>query len=457
MDSMTVRSPYDGRELARVEVCGRERLDAAVVRACRRFEETRRAPAHARAAWCEGVAKGISEQADALADTISAEAGKPIRFAKGEVARAQNTFRCAAEEARRIGGEVIDIDAVPAGDGRLGIVRRFPRGPVLGISPFNFPLNLVAHKVAPALAVGNPVLLKPASATPLSALALERIVRESGAPEDMLQVLPCRGSAIAPLVADDRIGLLSFTGSMDVGWALKAQARRKHVALELGGNAAAVVEPDADLDDAASRIANGCFAYAGQVCISVQRILVHRAIYADFADRLQAAVAAIGVGDPALPSTVCGPLITRQEADRVNRWVEEAEAVGARRLCGGERDGSVLAPTLLSDVPLDAKVSWQEVFGPVATIAPYDDFEAALGQVNASRYGLQAGLYTNDIRKLMRAFETVEVGGLIHNDSPMYRVDHMPYGGVKESGFGREGLKYAIHDNTEPRLLVLRP
>lgn len=458
MQKLTVRNPYDDAVIEEIDTADSTRLAGAMDRAAEIFEETRYAPSHKRAAWCQAISDGIASRAEELAQTICVEAGKPIRYARGEVDRATDTFKLAAEEAKRIGGEILDIDAAAAGEGRMGIVRRFPRGPILGISPFNFPLNLVSHKVAPAMAVGNPVMLKPSSSTPLTALKLGEIAADvPGLPEGFLQVLPVRGGGIEPVVADDRVTLITFTGSAEIGWALKARARRKHVALELGGDAAVIVEPDADLDDAAKRTAIGAFAYAGQVCISVQRILVHASVHAAFTKRLLAAISELGCGDPADEATVCGPVIDAYNADRVAEWIAEAEAKGAQRLCGGERTGNVVTPTVLAEVPPDAKVAYDEVFGPVATLASYTDFEEVLARVNASRFGLQAGVFTNNLKHAMRAFEVIEVGGVIHNDSPMFRVDQMPYGGVKESGFGREGIRYAIEDHTEPRLLVLRP
>jgi len=335
-------------------------------------------------------------------------------------------------------------------------VRRVPLGPVSAITPFNFPLNLVAHKVAPAIAAGCPVVLKPASQTPTAALMLAEIAAEAGLPAGALNVVPCARDGAEAFTVDERLQLLTFTGSPEVGWALKARAGRKKVVLELGGNAAAIVEPDTDLDAAAQKLAVGAYYYAGQSCISVQRITVHRDVADAFRERLVAAVEAVPYGDPSDEATVSGPLITPGDADRVAGWIDEACAGGARKLAGGERDGSVIRPCLVQDAPAGVDLVTREVFGPVAVLATHGSFDEALAYVNDSRFGLQAGIFTSDTRKLTRALATLEVGGIIHDDTPAYRVDHMPYGGVKESGFGREGARYAVEDMTEPRMLVLQ-
>jgi glyceraldehyde-3-phosphate dehydrogenase (NADP+) len=452
-----VRSPYDGRLVGRHHVASRKQVQEAIARATEAFEETRRLPAHERSRICAAVARKISEEADELAALVAQEAGKPITLARGEVGRAVQTFTLAAEEAKRMGGELVDVDAVPAGEGRLGIVRRFPLGPVSAITPFNFPLNLVAHKVAPALAVGNTVVLKPASATPLVALRLAQILDEVGIPKGMFNVVPCPASEAEPLVTDERPRLLTFTGSGEVGWALKSQAGRKRVLLELGGNAAAVVEPDAPLERVAARLAVGAFAYAGQICISVQRIFVHRSVYDAFRELLVRETQALGVGDPMDSRNLVGPMIDEASTERVMAWIQEALERGARCLCGNEREGQVIRPTVLENVDPSLPVSCREVFGPVVVLDAYGDFSEALAKVNDSIYGLQAGIFTQDVRKIWQAFRELEVGGVIHNDYPTFRVDNFPYGGTKQSGLGREGVRYAMEEMTEPRILVLRP
>jgi len=413
--------------------------------------------AHARRAILHRIAAGIAGRAEELADTISAEAGKPLSAARGEVARSQDTFTFAAEEAGRLSEESVDLDAVSAGSGRFGIVRRFPAGLVAAISPFNFPLNLVAHKLGPAFAAGCPVVLKPASQTPLTALLLAEIVEEAGMPRGGLNVVPTDRHTADVLTTDPRFDVLSFTGSPEVGWGMKARAGKKRVVLELGGDAAVIVEKDADLDLAAARVAYGAFVYAGQVCISVQRVLVDKRVYADFRGRFLDATKQLAVGDPRDPATVVGPLIDEKNADRIVTWMAEAEAAGATRVCGGAREGNVITPAIFENAPPGIRLSCDEAFGPVCTLAPYEDLDEAIARVNSSAYGLQTGIFTDSVAAVWRAYEGLKVGGVIHNDVPTFRVDHMPYGGVKDSGFGREGIKYALEDYTERRLLALRP
>ncbi len=456
--AVTIRSPYDGSEVAEVRFGGPEELEAAMAAASRAFETTRTLPSHRRHDLLMEIAGRIRDRAEELAAAICAEAGKPIRFARAEAQRAATTFTFAAQEALRSQGETIRMDADPEGEGRFGMVRRFPAGPVAAISPFNFPLNLVAHKVAPALACGCTVVLKPASQTPVSALMLGRICVEAGCPDGSINVVPCGGAVAEAMASDPRIRVLSFTGSGEVGWALKARAARKQVTLELGGNAAAIVEADAPLEAAAERLAVGAFAYAGQVCISVQRIYVASSIYERFREVFVEAVRdKVPAGDPKDPEVICGPMIDEANADRIVSWIREAVEEGATLLCGGQREGNVISPAVLEGVDPSSKISCQEAFGPVVVLDRYDRFEDAIERVNDSDYGLQAGIFTNDLAKVMKAFEEIEVGGVIHNDYPTYRVDFMPYGGVKASGFGREGLRYAMAEMTEPRLLVLRP
>ncbi|GBC81376.1 Sulfoacetaldehyde dehydrogenase [bacterium HR10] len=450
-----IRDPYDRAVIGVVHWASAEEAGEAVAEAVRAFEETRRLPSHARAEVLRRVAAALSERREELAQLITREAGKPIRDARLEVARAIQTFTVAAEEAKRLGGEMLPLDWMVGSENRWALVRRFPIGPILGITPFNFPLNLVAHKVAPALAAGNPILIKPAPQTPLSALALGEMVVRAGWPRGGISVLPCANEVVAELLRDERIRMLSFTGSAEVGWRLKAQVPKKRVTLELGGNAAVLVHEDADLAYAARRAVYGGFAYAGQTCISVQRILVHEAVVEPFLTRFLEGVRDLVVGDPKEEATDVGPMISEAAAERAEQWIREAVAAGARVLVGGERQGAFLMPTVLADAPPETKVWSEEVFAPVVVVNRYADFEEALRQVNASRYGLQAGLFTRDVRRIFRAYEVLEVGGLIVNEVPTYRADHMPYGGVKDSGFGREGVRAAIQEMTEPRLLAL--
>jgi glyceraldehyde-3-phosphate dehydrogenase (NADP+) len=411
--------------------------------------------AHARYNILQQIAALLYRRRDEFASTITAEAGKPIADAKREVSRAIQTFTVAAEEAKRIPGEVVPLDWTPSTESYLGILRRFPIGPILGITPFNFPLNLVAHKVAPALAAGNPILIKPAPQTPLTALLLGEVAMEAGLPPGGLNVVPCDNAIAERFVTDSRFKLLSFTGSAAVGWMLKAKCGKKKVTLELGGNAGVIVEPDADLDVAAQRCAVGGFGYAGQTCISVQRIFVHQSVADLFTTKLLMQVARLRAGDPTDEATVIGPLIDQSAAQRVESWINEAVAQGARVLLGGKRMGSVVEATVLSNVKPEMKVSCQEVFGPVVTVTPYRQLSDAITALNQSDYGLQAGIFTQDVNKVFHAFRHLEVGAVLANEIPTFRADHMPYGGVKDSGLGREGVRAAIEDMTEPKLLVL--
>ena len=415
----------------------------------------RRLSGYARSTLLQRAAQALQARQDEFARTMMAEAGKPLTDARREVGRAIQTFSIAAEEAKRIGGEVVPLDWSPGMESYWGVTRRFPIGPILGITPFNFPLNLVVHKVAPALAAGNSILIKPAPQTPLTALLLGDLLLEAGVPPGGLNVLPCDNSVAEQMVVDPRFKLLSFTGSAPVGWMLKAKCGKKKVVLELGGNAAVIIEPDADLDYAAQRCVTGGFTYAGQTCISVQRIFVHESVAGAFTENLVARVQGLATGDPGDERTVVGPLIDAGAAQRVEGWIGEAVAQGARLLSGGPRVGSIVRPTVLSQVTPTMKVSCQEAFGPLVTITPYREFEAALNAVNESDYGLQAGIFTNNIGRIFQAFDRLEVGGVLANEIPTFRADHMPYGGIKDSGIGREGLRYAIEDMTEPKLLVM--
>jgi acyl-CoA reductase-like NAD-dependent aldehyde dehydrogenase len=451
-----VVNPYTGETIAEVPQASRDQVVLAVEAAAGAFPTFSAWPAHRRASLLMAIAEGVSARRGELADSIVAEAGKPVTQALGEVDRAVTTFTVASEEAKRLGGEVVPADTTPAGEHHLALWRRFPLGPVSAISPFNFPLNLVAHKLAPAFAVGAPVVLKPPVQAPLTSLMLAEIVAQAGAPEGAFTVVPCAPEAAEPLVTDDRMKVLSFTGSDRVGWQLKAKAGKKRVLLELGGNAAVIVGKDADLKAAAARIAYGGFAYAGQVCISVQRVLVHTDVYDPFLEQLLAATAALPVGDPRDPRTVVGPVIDDGAARRVLEWVEEARAGGARVAAGGTREGNVLAPIVLTDAPPSAKVSCAEVFGPVVTVTPFATFEEAVARVNDSPYGLQAGVYTRDLDDALYAFHHLDVGGVLVGDVPTFRLDHLPYGGNRDSGLGREGVRYAMEEITERRLLLVQ-
>jgi acyl-CoA reductase-like NAD-dependent aldehyde dehydrogenase len=449
-DTLEVTSPGDGRAVATVSVPTPDQVEEAVAAAAAVAAEAAALPAHVRAEALAHVSARLAERKDEIAELITAENGKPAKWAVAETARAVSTFRWAAEEARRDSGELQRLDTDAGGAGRLAVVRRFPRGPVLGISPFNFPLNLVAHKVAPAIAVGAPIVVKPAPATPLSALLLGELVAETDLPAGMMSVLPVPNDRAGALADDPRLPVVSFTGSGPVGWALKDRLPRKHVVLELGGNAAVVVTAGyPDLDHAAARIATFSNYQAGQSCIAVQRVYVERPAYDELVGKLVAAVEKLD------RDAEVGPLISADAADRVESWVGEAVGAGARVLTGGERDGTAYAPTVLADVPVHAKVVDEEVFGPVLAVAPVDSLDEAFAAVNASRFGLQAGVFTTDVATAFRAQRELAVGGVIVGDVPSYRADQMPYGGVKESGVGREGLRAAMDDLTEQRVLVL--
>ncbi|UQX88178.1 aldehyde dehydrogenase family protein [Jatrophihabitans telluris] len=455
-ETLEVTSPWDGSVVGVVSVPTDEQVEQAVADLDSVRFEAQSLPAHARAAALDHISARLKERSEEIAALITAENGKPLVWSRGEVTRAVSTFRWAAEEARRFSGDLQRLDTDATATGRLGIVRRFPRGPVLGIAPFNFPLNLVAHKVAPAIAVGAPILVKPAPATPLTALVLGEIIAETDLPARMVSVLPVANEKMAALVADPRLPVISFTGSGPVGWAIQQQAPRKHVTLELGGNAAVVVNSDwPDLSAAAARVALFSNYQAGQSCISVQRVLVHTDIYDSFVAELVAAVDKLPTGDPTAEGVQVGPVINEGAAERIVGWVDQARAAGATVLTGGTREGRTVAPTVVADVPAGTQLAQEEVFGPVLSVARFTDLDDAFAQVNASRYGLQAGIFTTDVRVAFRAHRDLEVGGVIVGDVPSYRADQMPYGGWKDSGVGREGLHSAMNDLTEERVLVL--
>jgi acyl-CoA reductase-like NAD-dependent aldehyde dehydrogenase len=452
-----ILDPYAGRRVGTVARAGPSDLDEAIATAAAAAPEMAALPAWRRAEILYAVAARVGAETESLARTIALEAGKPLKQARAEVERTVLTCRTAAEEATRIEGRLLPLDVARGMEGRFGLLRRFPVGPVALVTPFNFPLNLVAHKVAPAIAAGCPFVLKPASKTPLSALAFARIVLECGCPAGAVSVVPVDASEAAALVEDPRLKALSFTGSPEVGWDMRRRAGRKKVVLELGGNAGVIVDRSADVPHAAARIAAGGFAHAGQSCVSVQRVFVHAEIRAAFEEALLAAAHALRVGDPLDPSTDVGPLISEAEARRVESWIEEARGSGARVLLGGERDGAVIAPAVIVDAAKTLAVCAREAFAPLVVVESFVSVEAAVRDVDDSTYGLQAGIFTRDLGAMLTAYERIAVGAVIVNDVPTWRADPMPYGGVKASGTGREGPRYAIEDFTEPRLLVVVP
>ncbi len=450
-----VRFPYTGEVVAGVCQASEDDVEEAIQSAVAGFEITRRLPSHERFGILQNLIDQMEKRANDFIETMILEGGKTRGVAIIEFSRAKETIRASAEEAKRIGGEIVPIDWTKAGEQRIGFMRRFPLGPVVGIVPFNYPLNLACHKLGPAVAAGNSLILKPASATPLSAVLLAESLLGAGYPPEALSVMVCRSAQAERLVSDERIAFMTFTGSTDVGWHLKSIAGRKRVGLELGGNAAAIVHEDADLDYAVDRIALGGFMNAGQNCISVQRVLVHRPIYDETLAKLMGRIAELKVGDPRNEDTDVGPMIDEQAAEKAEAWVREAVDTGAQIALGGERDGNMFQPTVLTNTRPDMKVDCQEIFAPVITVSSYDDFDEAIRRANSTDYGLQSGVFTQNVNRVMQAFESVEVGGLQVNDVSTFRVDHMPYGGVKGSGVGREGPRYAIEEMTEVRLMVL--
>ncbi|MCA1222670.1 aldehyde dehydrogenase family protein [Streptomyces sp. 8L] len=458
--TLDVTSPWDGRLVSTVSVPTDAQIEEAVAAAHAVVDEFAATPAHVRAAALDRVARRLGERSEEIARLISDENGKPMKWARGEVGRAVSVFRLASEEARRFnGGEAQRLDTDAGGTGRLALVRRFPKGAVLGIAPFNFPLNLCAHKIAPAIAAGVPIILKPAPATPLSGLLIGELLAETDLPAGSWSVLPVPNDRMPALVQDERLPVISFTGSDKVGYAIMDSVPRKHCTLELGGNGAAVVLGDyaseQDLDWAATRIVAFSNYQGGQSCISVQRVIADASVYDRLVEKIVAAVEAQVTGDPADEATDVGPLISEDAAKRVESWTEEAVRGGARLLTGGKRDGAAFAPTVLADVPDGATLAREEVFGPVLTLQRVEGEEAAFAAVNASKYGLQAGVFTHDVQAAFRAHRALEVGGVIIGDVPSYRADQMPYGGAKMSGVGREGVRYAMDDYTYERVLVL--
>ena len=453
---LEVTNKFTGEVATRVAMADAEAIDAAIGAADAATKPMRDMPAHARQDVLMHCVDRFTERHEELSQALCIEAGKPIKDSRGEVTRLIDTFRIAAEEAVRIYGEVMPLDISPRADGYHGQWKRVPIGACSFISPFNFPLNLAAHKVAPALAAGCPFILKPASLTPIGALIIGEILAETDLPEGAFSILPARRDGADLFTTDERLKLLSFTGSPGVGWELKKKAGKKPVILELGGNAAVVVDSDTDLEDAVERIIFGAFYQSGQSCIGVQRIMIHASIYEDLRDRLIAKTSDLVMGDPMNEDTFIGPMISEKEATRLGGWIESATAAGATLLCGGKRDGNMLQATLLENVPDDQDLVREEAFGPAAILSKFDDFDDALKSINDSKFGLQAGIFTRDIHKAHKAWNELEVGGVVIGDVPSWRVDHMPYGGVKDSGLGREGIRFAIEDMTEIRMMVIR-
>ena len=456
-EAMDVRSPFDGRVVGRTWRCTEADAEAAIAAAVDAAPGMRALSSGERAAILRRAAERLEIDREMFARTICDEAGKPIRDARGEVGRAVLTLRTASEEATRMGGEVMPLDVLEATRGQWAMIRRVPLGPIGAISPFNFPLNLVCHKLAPAIAAGNTVVLKPASSTPLTALRLAALLHDCGLPAGALSVLPCSPSVGERLVTDPRLKMLTFTGSPSVGWRLKGMAGQKRVTLELGGNAGVVVHRDANVGYAAQRCAVGGFAFAGQSCISVQRIFVHEDVYPQFVNDFVARVKALRVGDPSEETTDVGPMIDEGAAQRAESWIQEALADGATLLAGGARSGACLQPTVLTGTQPSMKVNCQEVFAPLVTVTPYTDVDEALRMVDDSQYGLQAGIFTRDLKLVFDAYERLDVGGVVVNEISAHRVDPMPYGGTKGSGLGREGVRWAMHEMSEEKLLLYNP
>lgn len=451
----TIKSPYNGDIVAEVGEASASDLELAMERAHTAFESAQRPATHRRAELLDGIARTLREKSGELSELITRESGKPLRYSRAEVARAALTFSLGAGESRRLGGEVLPIDQLPGTEGRLCLYERVPRGPIAAISPFNFPINLVAHKLSPALAVGAPTVLKPAQQSPLTAHALGEWLLEQGMPGYLLSVLHMTPEVAEKLVTDERMAVLSFTGSDALGFRLKSIAGKKAVLLELGGNAPCVIDEGVDLDAVVPRIAEACWANAGQVCIKAQRVFVHRSLFADFIDKFKTYSDRVPCGDPMREETVVGPLIEARHVTRVLDWVAEAKNGGATLVLGGHAEGQVVYPTILTGTSDAMRVCKDEVFGPVAVVEPVASFDEALVACNRSRFGLQAGIFTPHVGHALKAFRTLRYGAVLINDTPMLRVDNYPYGGVKDSGIGREGVRYAVEEFTEPRVLIL--
>jgi len=455
--SNPVVNPYDGRIVAQVSQAGPGDIDEAIGASVRAFGVTRGLQAYERATILTAIAEGIRERKEELARLITSDTGKPISLSRAEIERSIFTFQAASEEAKRVSGEVLPLDLAPHSRDRFAITRRFPLGPIAAITPFNFPLNLVAHKIAPALAAGNAVVLKPASTAARVALMLGQIITGSGAPPGSVNIVTCSGGNAGQLISDERLKAVTFTGSPDVGWRVKSSAGKKKVVLELGGNAGVIIDEGTDLESVIHKIADAAFGNAGQSCISVQRIFVHRSFMESFCRLLVLTAETINVGDPESEATRVGPMISEEAAVRVEGWLRQAARDGATILCGGEREGAVMRPAVVTNVRPGMDICAQEVFAPVVTVEPFDSLEDAVRMVNDSRYGLQAGIFSNNLKGVLDAYRILDVGGVIVNDVPTYRIDHMPYGGIKDSGFGREGIRYAMEEMSELKLLVFSP
>lgn len=453
---LNVYDKYTGEVATKVAMASPKHIDQAIAAAVKSQPALNAMPAYERQAILHHCVQRFTKRSEELAEALCIEAGKPIKDSRGEVTRLIDTFRLASERSVRFNGEVQNLEISARAKGYRGMFQRVPIGPCSFISPFNFPLNLAAHKVAPALAVGCSFVLKPASLTPIGALIIGEVLAETDLPEGAFSILPCRRDGAELFTTDERLKLLSFTGSPAVGWDLKKKSGKKKVVLELGGNAACVVNNDWDLDDAVERIVFGAFYQSGQSCIGVQRIIVHTDVYDEFKAKLVTRTKALIMGDPKNEDTFIGPMISEGEAERLQNWIDEAAAAGADILCGGQREGTMLPATLLENVPKDLSICTEEAFGPVAVITKFSDFDDALKMVDDSQFGLQAGIFTRDIYKAHKAWDTLEVGGVVIGDVPSYRVDNMPYGGVKESGLGREGIRFAMEDMSEIRNMVIR-
>lgn len=451
---LSVKNPFDDSVVGTAYLAGEKELETAICAAQEARKRLWETPTHVRAAALEQISGELHSRREELALLLAQECAKPLKYAQGEIDRAVQTFKVASEEAKRLPSEVIQLDTTNAGQGREGIVKHFPIGLVAGIAPFNFPMNLVAHKIAPAIAAGCPIILKPASSTPLSSLELARIIEKTALPKGSVMVLPMDRETGNQLVTDERFALLSFTGSPAVGWKMKQQAGKKKVVLELGGNAGVIISKGTDLDKALPRLLVGAFAYSGQVCIHAQRFFIHRSLFNEFCEKMKLGAEGLKWGSPSQPDTDITTMIDRKNTERMAQWIAEATQAGAKVITGGyERDG-VFAPTILTQVNNQMRVCAEEVFGPIITAEPFDEFDEAIAMLNDTKFGLQAGVYTDRLSEVNKAFQNIECGGVIINDVPTFRVDHMPYGGIKESGLGREGVKYAMLDMLEPRILV---
>ncbi|MFW6129416.1 MAG: aldehyde dehydrogenase family protein [Candidatus Aminicenantaceae bacterium] len=450
-----IKNPFDQSLIGKIYFANKSQMENAITAASKTFSKTKKLSSYERGAALEYTSQTINKRREELARSITVASGKPIKSSLGEVDRAVNTFKIASEEAKRINGEIIPLDLSPQTQDRWGLVRRFPVGVIGAITPFNFPLNLVAHKIAPAMASGNTVILRPSSQVSITAILLGEIINETSYPAGGINVVPCGYKVAENLISSDKVKMLTFTGSPSIGWELKKKAYKKKITLELGGNAAVVIEPDANLEYALQRTLLGSFAYSGQICISIQRVFLHEDIYDDFMDKFIEKTKNLRMGNPLDEHTDIGPMINMQAAQKTEEWINEALENEARLLCGGKREGTMFEPTVLINVKPELRISWLEAFSPVAVVYRYKDFTEALKNVNNSIYGLQAGIFTNDLNKAFQAYEMLDVGGVIINDIPTFRIDHMPYGGIKESGFGREGLKYAIEEMTELKLMAV--